>query len=366
MPYFGRNIRTTVFGQSHAAAIGVTIDGLPAGEAVDAVELEAFMARRAPEQNRMTTQRREADRPEILCGIVDGRTCGAPLTSIIRNGDTRSKDYAAIADLPRPSHADWPAHVRYGGWQDVRGGGAFSARLTAPLCIAGGIAMQILARRGIRIAAHVRSVGAAEDRPYDPMGESSETIEESLARSPVALSNEAAAAMAAEIEAARQEADSIGGTVECMISGLPVGLGGPLFDGLDGRIAQAVFAVPAVKGVEFGEGFGAALLRGSENNDPYGMREGAVTPLTNRAGGIASGMTTGMPVVFRVALKPTPSIGQSQHTVSLSGGCDADLRITGRHDPCVVVRAVPQQSSHLTPCATPPPDYPTPPCAPPR
>lgn len=319
MPYFGRNIRTAVFGQSHAAAIGVTIDGLPAGEAVDAVELEAFMARRAPEQNRMTTQRREADRPEILCGIVDGRTCGAPLTSIIRNGDTRSKDYAAIADLPRPSHADWPAHVRYGGWQDVRGGGAFSARLTAPLCIAGGIAMQILARRGIRIAAHVRSVGAAEDRPYDPMGESSETIEESLARSPVALSNEAAAAMAAEIEAARQEADSIGGTVECMISGLPVGLGGPLFEGLDGRIAQAVFAVPAVKSVEFGEGFGAALLRGSENNDPYGMREGAVTPLTNRAGGIASGMTTGMPVVFRVALKPTPSIGQSQHTVSLSG-----------------------------------------------
>ena len=274
MPYFGRNIRTAVFGQSHAAAIGVTIDGLPAGEAVDAVELEAFMARRAPEQNRMTTQRREADRPEILCGIVDGRTCGAPLTSIIRNGDTRSKDYAAIADLPRPSHADWPAHVRYGGWQDVRGGGAFSARLTAPLCIAGGIAMQILARRGIRIAAHVRSVGAAEDRPYDPMGESSETIEESLARSPVALSNEAAAAMAAEIEAARQEADSIGGTVECMISGLPVGLGGPLFEGLDGRIAQAVFAVPAVKGVEFGEGFGAALLRGSENNDPYGMRKG--------------------------------------------------------------------------------------------
>lgn len=365
MPYFGRNIRTAVFGQSHAAAIGVTIDGLPAGEAVDAVELEAFMARRAPEQNRMTTQRREADRPEILCGIVDGRTCGAPLTSIIRNGDTRSKDYAAIADLPRPSHADWPAHVRYGGWQDVRGGGAFSARLTAPLCIAGGIAMQILARRGIRIAAHVRSVGAAEDRPYDPMGESSETIEESLARSPVALSNEAAAAMAAEIEAARQEADSIGGTVECMISGLPVGLGGPLFEGLDGRIAQAVFAVPAVKSVEFGEGFGAALLRGSENNNPYGMREGAVTPLTNRAGGIASGMTTGMPVVFRVALKPTPSIGQSQHTVSLSGGCDADLRITGRHDPCVVVRAVPQQSSHLTPCSTPPPDYPTPPCAPP-
>lgn len=341
MSYFGRNIRTAVFGQSHAAAIGVTIDGLPAGEAVDMTELEAFMARRAPGQNRMTTQRREADKPEVLCGVLDGRTCGAPLTAVIRNGDTRSKDYAAIADLPRPSHADWPAHVKYGGWQDVRGGGAFSARLTAPLCIAGGIALQLLARRGIRIAAHVRSVGGAEDRPFNPTGESPDTIEASLARAPVALSDEAAAAMAAEIEAARKAADSIGGTIECMISGLPVGLGGPLFEGLDGRIAQAVFAVPAVKGVEFGAGFDAARLRGSENNDPYGMRDGVVTPLSNRAGGIAGGMTTGLPVLFRAALKPTPSIGQSQRTVSLKGGCDAELRVTGRHDPCVVVRAVP-------------------------
>lgn len=341
MSYFGRNIRTAVFGQSHAAAIGVTIDGLPAGEALDMAELEAFMARRAPGQNRMTTQRREADKPEVLCGVLDGRTCGAPLTAVIRNGDTRSKDYAAIADLPRPSHADWPAHVKYGGWQDVRGGGAFSARLTAPLCIAGGIALQILARRGIRIAAHVRSIGDAHDRPFNPMGESPDTIEASLARTPVALSDEAAAAMAAEIEAARKAADSIGGTIECMISGLPVGLGGPLFEGLDGRIAQAVFAVPAVKGVEFGAGFDAARLRGSENNDPYGMRDGVVTPLSNRAGGIAGGMTTGLPVLFRAALKPTPSIGQSQRTVSLKDGCDAELRITGRHDPCVVVRAVP-------------------------
>ena len=341
MSYFGRNIRAAVFGQSHAAAIGVTIDGLPAGEAIDMAELEAFMARRAPGQNRMTTQRREADKPEVLCGVLDGHTCGAPLTAVIRNGDTRSKDYAAIADLPRPSHADWPAHVKYGGWQDVRGGGAFSARLTAPLCIAGGIALQILARRGIGVAAHVRSIGNAQDRPFDPMGESPDTIEASLARAPVALSDEASAAMAAEIEAARKAADSIGGTVECMISGLPVGLGGPLFEGLDGRIAQAVFAVPAVKGVEFGAGFDAARLRGSENNDPYGMRDGVVTPLANRAGGIAGGMTTGLPVLFCAALKPTPSIGQAQRTVSLKGCCDAELRITGRHDPCVVVRAVP-------------------------
>ena len=341
MAYFGNNLRVAVFGQSHAAAIGVTIDGLPAGEAIDTEALDAFMARRAPGQNRMTTQRKESDKPEILCGFIDGHTCGAPLTAIIRNTDTRSKDYAAIADLPRPSHADWPADVKYGGWQDVRGGGAFSARLTAPLCIAGGIAMQILARRGIHIAAHIRSIGAAEDRPFNPLGETQDVLDARLTRTPVALSDEAAAAMQAEVEAARKNADSIGGTVECMITGLPVGLGGPLFEGLDGRIAQAVFGIPAVKGIEFGAGFEASRLRGSQNNDPYGMVDGKVTPLTNRAGGIAGGITTGRPVLFRVALKPTPSIGRNQQTVSLKGKCDAELRVTGRHDPCVVVRAVP-------------------------
>ena len=341
MAYFGNNLRVAVFGQSHAAAIGVTIDGLPAGEAIDTEALDAFMARRAPGQNRMTTQRKEPDKPEILCGFIDGHTCGAPLTAIIRNTDTRSKDYAAIADLPRPSHADWPADVKYGGWQDVRGGGAFSARLTAPLCIAGGIAMQILARRGIHIAAHIRSIGAAEDRPFNPLGETQDVLDARLTRTPVALSDEAAAAMQAEVEAARKNADSIGGTVECMITGLPVGFGGPLFEGLDGRIAQAVFGIPAVKGIEFGAGFEASRLRGSQNNDPYGMVDGKVTPLTNRAGGIAGGITTGRPILFRVALKPTPSIGRNQQTVSLKGKCDAELRVTGRHDPCVVVRAVP-------------------------
>ena len=341
MAYFGNNLRVAVFGQSHAAAIGVTIDGLPAGEAIDTEALDAFMARRAPGQNRMTTQRKEPDKPEILCGFIDGHTCGAPFTAIIRNTDTRSKDYAAIADLPRPSHADWPADVKYGGWQDVRGGGAFSARLTAPLCIAGGIAMQILARRGIHVAAHIRSIGAAEDRPFNPLGETQDVLDARLTRTPVALSDEAAAAMQAEVEAARKSADSIGGTVECMITGLPVGLGGPLFEGLDGRIAQAVFGIPAVKGIEFGAGFEASRLRGSQNNDPYGMVDGKVTPLTNRAGGIAGGITTGRPILFRVALKPTPSIGRNQQTVSLKGKCDAELRVTGRHDPCVVVRAVP-------------------------
>lgn len=341
MSTIGRNLHVAVFGQSHAAAVGVTIDGLPAGEAVDAAELARFLARRAP-GGKLATQRREADEPEILCGLLDGVTCGAPLTAVIRNGDAKSRDYRESAEKPRPSHADWPAHVRYGGWQDVRGGGAFSARLTAPLCVAGGIAMQILARRGIRVAAHVRSIGAAEDRPMNPMGEDDAVLAARLTRPIAALSDEAAERMAAEVEAARKAADSVGGTVECMVTGLPVGLGGPLFDGIDGRIAYAVFGVPGVKGVEFGAGFGAARMRGSEMNDPWCRDEaGAVTAAANRAGGVVGGMTTGMPLIFTCALKPTPSIGRPQRTVSLAEGGETELRIRGRHDPSIVIRAVP-------------------------
>lgn len=342
MSRFGHNLSLTIFGQSHAAAIGVTIDGLPAGEAVDLADLQAFLDRRAPGQNRMTTQRREPDVPEILCGLLDGYTCGAPLTAAIRNTDTRSKDYRAIADKPRPSHADWPAEVRYRGWQDVRGGGAFSARLTAPVCIAGGIAIQILARRGIRVAAHIRSIGGAEDRAFDPMGEPADVLDARLTRPLTVLSDAAADAMAAEIEAARKAADSVGGTIECMVTGLPVGLGGPLFDGIDGRLAQAVFGIPGIKGIDFGAGFEAARLRGSDNNDPWGLAEnGDVVPLTNRAGGVAGGMTTGAPLLFTCVLKPTPSIGRTQQTISIAEHAPAELRVTGRHDPCIVVRATP-------------------------
>jgi chorismate synthase len=338
---FGKNIRVQIFGQSHAAGIGAVIDGLPAGEAVDAEELAAFLARRAPGKNRMSTQRKESDAPEFVSGLLEGRTCGAPVAALIRNQDTRSQDYRAIADLPRPSHADFPADVRYRGWQDVRGGGAFSARLTAPLCVAGGIALQILKRRGVTVAAHVLSIGSVNDRPFNPLGESEEALAARLTRTPATLSAEAAAAMAAEIEAARKSADSVGGVVECMITGLTVGLGGPLFEGLDGRLAFAVFGIPGVKGVEFGEGFHASRLHGSENNDPYRMEGDRIVPASNRAGGIAGGMTTGAPVIFRAAFKPTPSIGRDQETVSLSKKENAVLRIVGRHDPCITVRAVP-------------------------
>ena len=341
MSHWGKNLSMSVFGQSHAAAIGVTIDGLPAGEAIDMGTLQAFMDRRAPGQNKMTTQRKEPDAPEILCGVIDGVTCGAPLTAVIRNTDTRSKDYKAIADKPRPSHADWPAHVKYAGFQDVRGGGAFSACLTAPVCIAGGIALQILARRGIHVAAHILSIGAAHDRPFNPTGEDASILADRLTRPLAVLSNEAVGTFAHEIEAARKSADSIGGVIECMVTGLPVGLGGPLFDGIDGRLAQAVFGIPGIKGVAFGEGFNVAKMRGSQNNDPWGLVDDEVVPLTNHAGGVAGGMTTGAPLIFSCALKPTPSIGQSQQTISIATREATDLKVVGRQDPRIVVRAVP-------------------------
>ncbi len=339
---FGEHLRTTVFGQSHAAAIGCTVTGLPAGEAIDLDELQAFMSRRAP-GGRLSTQRKEADRPEILCGLLEGRTCGAPLTAVIRNSDQRSKDYRAMADLPRPSHADFPAAVRYQGWQDVRGGGAFSGRLTAPIACAGGIALQILARRGIRIAAHLASVGAAADRPMNPMGEEGEVLAGRLRRELPVLSDEAAEAMKAEVERARKAGESVGAVIEAIVEGMPAGFGGPLFEGLDGKIAFGLFGIPGVKGVEFGLGFRAAQSRGSENNDPYepcAEAPGARTT-TNNAGGIAGGISTGMPLLFRVAMKPTPSIALAQKTISIGRGEAAELGVRGRHDPCIGIRAVP-------------------------
>ncbi len=339
---YGRNLRTTVFGQSHSAAIGCTIEGLPAGEAVDLERLAAFMARRAP-GGRLATQRKEPDAPEILCGLLEGVTCGAPLAAVIRNTNQRSQDYKAIADLPRPSHADLPAQVRYQGHQDVRGGGAFSGRLTAPLTLAGGIALQILERRGIRIAAHVLSVGEAEDRPMNPMGESAAELEKRLTRELPVLTDEAAEAMAQTIALARKAGDSVGATIECIVEGLPCGLGGPLFEGVDGRIAFGLFGIPGVKGVDFGAGFAAARMKGSENNDPWevSMEAPGARPLTNNAGGIAGGITTGAPLLFRIAMKPTPSIALAQKTISLEKGADADLGVRGRHDPCIALRAVP-------------------------
>ena len=338
---WGNKIKISVFGQSHAEAIGVCIDGLPAGERVDREELRRFMQRRAPGRSNVSTPRREADEVKILCGLVEDVTCGAPLAAIIENTNTRSKDYAFLKETPRPAHADYPAQVKYGGFQDVRGGGHFSGRLTAPLCIAGGICLQILARKGIEIAAHISSVGDVQDEGFDPMGLSRESLAGLRAADFPTLSAEKGEEMRALILADSAEGDSVGGTVECMVTGLPVGIGGPLFGGLDGKIASAIFGIPAVKGIEFGAGFEAAEMKGSENNDPYTVKDGKIQTLSNNAGGILGGISTGMPLLFKTAFKPTPSITKPQQSVRLSTLEETELRVVGRHDPCIVPRAVP-------------------------
>lgn len=339
--YLGEHIHVSVFGQSHSPAIGVVVDGLPAGERVDMEELGRFLKRRAPGQNATSTPRKEADLPQFLSGLVDDVTCGAPLAALIENTNTRSQDYAQLRDKPRPGHADFTAQVKYGGFQDVAGGGHFSGRLTAPLCIAGGICLQILKRRGIEVAAHIASIAGEADRPFDPMGESVETLD-ALKRAPFPVMDEKAGErMRKAILQAKEEGDSVGGIVECLVTGVPAGLGEPMFGGMENRLAAALFGIPAVKGVEFGAGFGVAKMRGSENNDPFTVKDGKVVTETNHAGGILGGITNGMPLVFRLAVKPTPSIAKQQQTVSLSKKQVEELVVTGRHDPCIVPRAVP-------------------------
>lgn len=339
--YLGEHIHVSVFGQSHSPAIGVVVDGLPAGEKVDMEELGRFLKRRAPGQSPTSTPRKEADLPHFLSGLVDDVTCGAPLAALIENTNTRSQDYEQLRDKPRPGHADFTAQVKYGGFQDVAGGGHFSGRLTAPLCIAGGICLQILKRRGIEVAAHIASIAGQADRLFDPMGESTETLE-ALKRAPFpVLDEKAGELMRKAIFEAKEDRDSVGGIVECLVTGVPAGLGDPMFGGMENRLAAALFGIPAVKGVEFGEGFGVAKLRGSQNNDPFTVKDGKIVTETNHAGGILGGITNGMPLIFRLAVKPTPSISKPQKTVSLSENRVEELVITGRHDPCIVPRAVP-------------------------
>ena len=338
--YHGQ-LTVSIFGQSHAPAIGVTVDGLPAGERVDLEELQTFLARRAPGGNAWSTTRKEGDVPEFLSGLTEGVTCGAPLTALIRNTNTRSKDYSNLKDIPRPGHADYTAQVKYGGFQDVAGGGHFSGRLTAPLCIAGGICKQILARRGIYIGAHIAAIGGMPDRPFHPVHLDRETLLAPAEKEFPVLDEGAGEWMRDVIAQVKSEKDSIGGLIECGVIGLPVGLGDPMLDGMENRIARLVFAIPAVKGVEFGAGFQVANMRGSQNNDPFYMDGDRVKTRTNHAGGILGGITNGMPLIFRAAVKPTPSIGREQDSVSLSRKEDTKLVIHGRHDPCIVPRAVP-------------------------
>lgn len=330
---YGENLRVHIFGESHGPAVGVTVEGIPAGEAVDLAELQRFLDRRAPGRNAWSTPRKEADVPEFLSGLREGKTCGTPLTAILKSANTRSGDYDALRDVPRPGHADYTAWVKYGESRDSRGGGHFSGRLTAPLCVAGGICLQLLAREGITIISRVAAIGGVRDE-----GELTASTAEKAFHT---VSDSAGEAMRSAIAAARAEGDSLGGVIECAVLGLPAGLGDPMFDGMENRIAAAVFGVPAVKGIEFGAGFTAAGLRGSENNDAFSVENGRIITESNHCGGILGGITDGMPLTFRAAVKPTPSIARPQQSVDLNTGEIVPLTVTGRHDPCIVPRAVP-------------------------
>jgi chorismate synthase len=315
----------------------MTMDGIPAGLPVDLEKLQQFLNRRAPGQNDWSTPRREEDQPEFLSGIVDGFTCGAPIAAVIHNRNTRSADYEQLKDCPRPGHADYTAQVKYGGFQDAAGGGHFSGRLTAPLCIAGGLCKQWLQERGIQIGAHILAIGECGDVFFDPMDPELESVGASF---PV-LDPEAGKAMIAQISLAREAGDSLGGIIECAVTGLPAGIGEPMFGGVESRIAQIVYGIPSIKGVEFGIGFDCACVPGSQSNDSFSILDGRVVTETNNAGGILGGITNGMPVIFTAAVKATPSISCTQQSVSLSRMEDVPLNIRGRHDPCIVPRAVP-------------------------
>ena len=337
---FGKNLHVSIFGESHGPAVGVVVNGFPAGESVDLDALRAFLARRAPGNSPLTTARKEADLPEFLSGIKDDVLTGMPFAAIIRNTNQRSGDYHGFEDTPRPSHADYTARVKWNGAADMRGGGHFSGRLTAPLCAAGGIALQILARKGIFIGAHLSKIGTAEDAAFS-LYPTAELFTAISSRQLPVLDPEKGAEMEALIRNAAQEGDSIGGVIECAAIGLPAGLGDPMFDGIENRLAQVLFGIPGVKGVEFGAGFSCAEMKGSEHNDPFVICDGEVRTLTNHSGGIQGGISNGMPITFRIAMKPTASMAKTQRTVSLPGMEETELEIHGRHDPCIAVRAVP-------------------------
>ena len=338
---FGKNIRTAISGESHGPSVGVVVTGLPPGEAVDLEALQRFLDRRAPGRSALTTARKETDVPRVTSGLEQGRTTGGPLCISFANSDTHSSDYETIRSVPRPNHADYTGRLRYGQEIDLRGGGHFSGRLTAPLCAAGGIALQILERAGIRVGAHLVQAGTTKDRSWTETQPCEADFEGILKNELPVLDPAAGEAMKQEILAAKAELDSLGGAVECAVLGLPGGLGSPMFEGVENVLAQALFGIPAVKAVEFGTGRGFAALRGSQANDAFCIRDGAVRTVTNHCGGILGGITSGMPLVFTVTFKPTPSIGKPQQSVDLRSMTETVLTITGRHDPCIAVRAVP-------------------------
>jgi chorismate synthase len=346
---WGNQLKITLFGESHGKAVGVTVSGLPAGLLLDMEQIQKEMQRRAPGKSPLSTSRRETDQPEIISGLYQGRTTGTPLCAVIRNEDVRSEDYQQLQDLMRPGHGDYPGQVRYKGFADPRGGGHFSGRLTAPLVFAGAIAKQVLSGYGIVIAAHILRLHQVEDLSFAAVAGSKndlkDVLDEEIIRTLQAselplLDPGQRSAMTQAIMQAREAGDSVGGVIECAVLGMPAGVGEPFFTSVEAALSHLLFAIPGVKGVEFGEGFAMAGRLGSQCNDTYYFEGKNVKTLTNHCGGVLGGISTGMPVLFRCAVRPTASIGKTQKTISLSQGKAAELTLTGRHDPCIVPRAV--------------------------
>ena len=338
---YGMNIKMAIYGESHGASIGLVIDGVPPGLKLDLEQIEKEMARRAPGKNQLSTQRKESDSFAIQSGFFEGYTTGTPLCVVIKNSDQHSKDYSILKDKMRPGHADYAGFVRYQGFNDYRGGGHFSGRLTAPLVFIGAVAKQALAQAGILVGAHILQIADIKEENFNPLGIEDKKIAELAGKDFAVMDDTIGEKMQAKILEAKAELNSVGGVVEAMVTNVPAGLGAPYFDSVESRLSHALFSVPAVKGVEFGDGFGISAMTGAEANDQLHYEEGKVVAETNHNGGITGGITNGMPVIFRVAIKPTPSISREQKTISLQEKCDTTLTIVGRHDPCIVQRAVP-------------------------
>lgn len=336
---WGSNIRISIFGESHGEAIGVVLDGLPAGEKINFGEIDLQMKRRRPGNGKLATSRKESDTAHVISGIFEGKTTGTPLCAVINNENASSKDYEKSRFLPRPGHADFTAHIKYKGFEDFRGGGHFSGRLTAPVVFAGAICRQILEKKGIFIGSHIASIGNIFDEKFNPVDISHEVLNR-LSRSdfPV-LNEENKKKMEEKILEVKAQKDSIGGVIECAVVGVPCGIGDPIFGNIESKISSIIFGIPGVKGVEFGAGFELSKKCGSVCNDNFTVSNGIIKTTTNNSGGILGGISSGMPIIFRVAFKPTPSIAKEQTTVNLKSGLTEKISIQGRHDPCIAVRA---------------------------
>ena len=342
MSEFGENIKLSLFGESHAKEVCAILTGIPAGESIDMQELNMLLQRRVPGRFAWSTARKEADEPVFSSGVINEKTNDEPIHITVENKDAKSADYEIIKNTPRPGHADYTARLKYGADVDMRGGGKFSGRLTVPICVAGGICLQILQRKGIYIGAHLLQIGDVKDDSYIKQVKlTREELQKVKGVDFPTINQSAGTAMQQVIERVKTEGDSVGGIIECAVLGIPKGIGGPYFEGVEGALAKALFAIPAVKGVSFGAGFGVASMKGSENNDAFVIQNSEVQTLTNNSGGILGGITTGVPLIVNVAVKPTPSIAKAQKTVNLTTMKEEEIQITGRHDPCVAPRAVP-------------------------